>query len=196
MAELGSHNTFSYLEPLKWYMKPFRFMARCQRDNIKEQVDKNIKYFDLRVVYDFKKDCWVFAHGYMKYKGDVSRLMLDLFDFLARKYGLDYKDEVKIALNLEIMRPSKKQEEKFIEFVKILQSIYGSKHFVGGFRKYDWSYIKETNLQNPSTEGFFSSCRGNKIDDLYPEKFSIKTRKEAFEAFKKSKAEYFLIDFV
>ena len=29
--KLGTHNSMSYLPLKKWYMYPFRFMAKCQK---------------------------------------------------------------------------------------------------------------------------------------------------------------------
>jgi hypothetical protein len=29
--KIASHNSFTYLRPRRWYMRPFAFMARCQR---------------------------------------------------------------------------------------------------------------------------------------------------------------------
>jgi len=46
---LGSHNSWSYLPPKKWYMKPFRFTAQCQDWDIKTQYEHGVRCFDLRL---------------------------------------------------------------------------------------------------------------------------------------------------
>ena len=51
---LGSHNSFSYLTPTKWWMRLFTPWAKCQNKTIKEQYNAGVRYFDIRVA--FKKD--------------------------------------------------------------------------------------------------------------------------------------------
>ena len=45
--KLASHNTLSYLSPRKFYLKPFKFIARCQSKTIEEQYSNyDIRFFD------------------------------------------------------------------------------------------------------------------------------------------------------
>ena len=50
---LGSHNSWSYLTPRKWWMKLFRFVAQCQDYDIKTQYEQfGVRCFDLRLKFD------------------------------------------------------------------------------------------------------------------------------------------------
>ncbi len=51
---LGSHNSFSYLKPTKWWMRLFTPWTKCQNKTIEEQYADGVRYFDIRVA--FKKD--------------------------------------------------------------------------------------------------------------------------------------------
>ena len=52
---LGSHNSLSYLSPMKWYMIPFHFMAKCQSVDYKTQYEKyGIRLFDIRLWFNEK----------------------------------------------------------------------------------------------------------------------------------------------
>lgn len=49
---LGSHNSWSYLRPIKWWMRMLAFTARCQSKTIKQQYeDYGVRCFDLRLRY-------------------------------------------------------------------------------------------------------------------------------------------------
>ena len=61
----------SYLPPKHWFWRLFTPFWRCQNKSIKEQIDAGVKFFDLRVVWDWL-DCWQFAHGLVRFGGTVS----------------------------------------------------------------------------------------------------------------------------
>lgn len=64
---LGSHNSWTYLKPRKWWMYLLRFTARCQDKSIYEQYEKyGVRCFDLRVRFD--DNDFVIAHGIIKYR--------------------------------------------------------------------------------------------------------------------------------
>ena len=75
---IGSHNSWTYLPPKQWWLRPFAFMARCQSASITEQYEKyGVKCFDLRILYDDKGNLSV-AHGKFKYKISQSELLTQL----------------------------------------------------------------------------------------------------------------------
>lgn len=51
---LGSHNSFSYLKPTKWWMRLLTPWSKCQDKTIEEQYNDGVRYFDIRIA--FKKD--------------------------------------------------------------------------------------------------------------------------------------------
>ena len=63
---VGSHNSWSYLPSKKWWMAPFKFMAKCQDLNIIEQYEIGVRCFDLRVRFN-KKGEFILGHGFMQY---------------------------------------------------------------------------------------------------------------------------------
>ena len=70
---IGSHNTMTYLRPLKWWQRLIAFTSRCQRKTIEEQYKAGVRYFDFRV--KVKRDCNLcYAHGLMEYRYDDDRI--------------------------------------------------------------------------------------------------------------------------
>lgn len=76
MMMIGTHNTMSYLPPKRWWMRPLRVFARCQRKSLAEQIAAGVRVFDLRVYRD--NGYWCFAHGLVKFKGATLYTTLDL----------------------------------------------------------------------------------------------------------------------
>lgn len=68
---IGSHDTMTYLPAKQWYLKPFKWMAKCQNKSMEEQFNVyGIRLFDFRIKFDKHNKPW-FAHGWLKFKGDV-----------------------------------------------------------------------------------------------------------------------------
>lgn len=64
---IASHNTFSYRSPKKWYMRPIKFMAKCQAYDYKTQHEKfGVDCFDLRLFWDEDGNL-EFRHGPFSY---------------------------------------------------------------------------------------------------------------------------------
>ena len=79
----GSHNSMSYLPPKYWFWRLFTPFWRCQDKTIKEQIDAGVRFFDIRVVWDRKLDCWQFAHGLVRFgwtKRDTLNPILTLLE--------------------------------------------------------------------------------------------------------------------
>ena len=63
---LGSHNSWSYLTPIKILHKLIAFTARCQRVDIKTQYEKyGVRCFDLRIRFINNVPCVV--HNFIVY---------------------------------------------------------------------------------------------------------------------------------
>lgn len=133
---LCSHNSMSYLRPKKWYLYPFRFIAKCQSKSIKEQIENyGIRIFDLRI--GFGKDCCLeFRHGYMSFKGDV----YDVLNYL-NKYKvwvrLIYEDTQERGFNKEV------KSQLFSSYCGLLERKYSNIKFFEGRRKSDWMLLYE-----------------------------------------------------
>ena len=153
---LGTHNSMTYLNPKKWYLYPFQFIARCQSLTIKEQFEKGVRLFDIRISYTKDKEL-EFRHGALAYKGDV----LSILDWLNSQ-----NTPIKIRILLESFKEDPITESLFVKDIYKFQTLFPNLSFFEGRRKYDWKQL----IPLPTLEvaQLVSSMQGNKIDDLWP----------------------------
>ena len=159
---IGSHNSWSFLKPRKWWMRLLGFTAKCQRKNIMEQYeDYNVRMFDLRVRFYEHTHIVKPVHGFIEY---YSFIYNDL-DWL------NDKGDVAIRVILDVR--TKKQYTQlqrycFKEFCEQLVEKYPNIKFVCGDNLYN--HQNEYNFGNPlSIEELYSSVRKPKIiDDWFP----------------------------
>lgn len=157
--KLGSHNSMTYLPPLKWWMAPFKFMAKCQSENISDQYNKyGVRLFDLRIKFYNGKP--KFAHGSMLYKGDVYET-LRWIDSLKGIY-------VRIILEENTYNKKTDQAEEFKCFCKKIEANYRNIIFFGGNRKCNWERLYQFTNADPSLDDKYSSTTGTKLDDWWP----------------------------
>lgn len=185
---LGSHNSWSYLSPKKWWMKPFAFVAKCQDKSISEQFNSGVRCFDLRVRFENKK--LIVAHGAMQYKIDKNQLLKDL-NFINNLGGCY------VRILHEVRSTSQRTSESvamFKEFCKYIEETYTEikfwygKNLVDGTTEYEFS-------NNPSCEEKYSSvCPPKIIDDWIPVVYAKLNNKKILE--KGTDKDILLIDFV
>lgn len=181
--ELGTHNSMTYLKPKKWYLYPFRFVAKCQSMTLEDQYNSGIRLFDIRVTYD-RNGTPEFRHGLMAYKGDV-------YNYL--NWLNDRKEPIKIRLILEIKKPDYLIEIFFIKDCERFKELYPNLTFYEGRRKCDWKQI--VTLPTLNVEQPVSSMDGpNKLNDLWPWLYAKKHNAESRVKYKD--AEYVLMDFI
>ena len=195
---LGSHNSWSYLPLTKWWMKPFAWMARCQKKNVWLQKDDyNVKLFDLRVRFDSETGLPVVCHGLMEFETPNS-----IIDEFLKILGKNHY----VRVVLEMNKHDEFQEFKFKEFCKNLQSNYSDVHFFGGNNRTDWGcknpiYDFHTPLEDMDDK--YSSVttlfpNGPKwlkwVDDLCPVLYAKLHNKENIE--KGTNHKWLFIDFV
>lgn len=183
--KLGTHNSMSYLEPKKWYMKPFRFIAKCQNKSIEEQFEMGARMFDIRISYD-KFGVPEFRHGSMAFKGDVEEVF---------KYLNSRKTKVYVRLLLET--PGKYPTLNEISFVKdcrIWEEEYKKIVFFCGRRKSDWEVLYNFKYKEPNINQYVSSMMGNKLDDIWPWLYAKLHNKKNFKECSKTK--WALFDFI
>ena len=133
MEILGSHNSWSYLPVRKWWMKPIRFMARCQRVDIRRQYDLGVRCFDLRVRFD---EGWnaVFAHGVVEYDVSEYRIWKDL-------RWLDDKGDCYVRVIHEVRSKAQHGKDDIINFQYMcseLQKRLANIKFWCGRNLYTW----------------------------------------------------------
>lgn len=65
MFIIGSHNSWTYITPIKWWMKLIKFTAKCQNLSIIDQYKLGVTCFDLRIRY--KNGRYYISHGLVDY---------------------------------------------------------------------------------------------------------------------------------
>lgn len=186
---IGSHNSMSYLKPTKWYLNPFRFMARCQRKTLEEQYENyNARMFDFRVKFDGTTP--KFRHGLMEYDADV-------YEYL--KYLNSKKDTV-VRIILEDTKESLTQEVLFIKFCSKIKKKYKGIKFIGGIRKGDWKTLYSFGNEVTYLDKYSSNNKekspvtGTILDDLWPWLYAKFNNKKNIKL--GTTKDYLLIDFV
>lgn len=154
--EIGTHNSMTYLKPKKWYLYPFRFIAKCQSLPIEDQYRRGVRLFDIRISYD-KDNNPEFRHGSMAFKGDIYKIL---------NYLNNQKDSIKIRIILEEKKESFTKETLFIKDIVYFKERFKNLTFYEGRRKFDWRKIVD--LPDLEVIQLVSSMQGNKIDDIWP----------------------------
>ena len=186
---LQSHNSWSYIRPKKWWLRPFHFMAKCQSKSIIEQYFKyDVRAFDLRIRFD-ENGQLVVAHGPFVFDISYKKLCEDL-DFLNSK-----KCTVRILHEVR----NKKQHnwesvDGFRAFCSVMQNKYPNITFYCGRNLYNWEIDYEFGRE-PTEESFYSSVRKPYlIDDWWPWLYARFNNKKVLK--KGTDAEILAIDFV
>lgn len=185
---LGSHNSWTYLPPKKWWMFPFKFTAKCQDCNIIEQYNLGVRCFDLRV--RFNKSKLLVAHGFFEYKIDQNLLFKQL-------KWLNSCENISVRILHEVRTKNfyiKESIESFQNFCSYVEKEFPSIKFWGGSNLYNQNIDYKFHY-NPSCEGKYSSVSSPKwLDDWFPRIFAWRKNKEIRE--KGTNKEILLIDFV
>lgn len=160
---LGSHNSWSYLRPKRWWMWPFAFMARCQRYDIKTQYEKyGVRCFDLRIRFvDGMLDV---RHGIVAYNSPYANLRRSL------EYLNDKKDVYVRVLN-EARTKEQHDDysiEKFRCQCKLWEMAFPNIKFWCGRNLYDWHKDYEFENYPSCEEKYCSVCKPRIIDDWWP----------------------------
>lgn len=171
---IGSHNSWSYLTPKKWWMKLLRFTAKCQEVDIVTQYEQyNVKCFDLRVRWD-KDNNLVIAHGLIEYNITQEELEKQL-DYINSK-----KDCYVRVVN-EIRTKSKatsENESQFIYYCNYLENKYPNIKFWCGKILYKYKTLYNFKYCPTYCEQYCSVCPPKLIDDWYPKRFAKKQNKK------------------
>lgn len=136
---IGSHNSMTYLPPKNILMRLFTPFWRCQNKTIKEQIDAGVEFFDLRVVWDKKLDCWQFAHGLVQFawkKGDPLSVGLEPTLTLLETHGCLYR--------IVMERGSEYDEERFKSWFGFGADIWWKSHphCISAIRKRGWKSVR------------------------------------------------------
>lgn len=161
---IGSHQSLTYAKPLQWYLKPFHFIAKCQKKDCEEQYKLGVRLFDIRIKP--YKGTWKVAHGCMIFDIDLYKVL---------EY-LNSKNDCIVQISLEYNKMPKNADviiNSFIEEVKRLIGNYPNIKFFGFGTKWNWNkvyaYKEEPNVRILQ---LVSSTTGNRLDDWNPSIFA------------------------
>lgn len=185
---LGSHNSWSFLPPKKWWQRLIAFTARCQRLTIREQYDFGVRCFDLRI--RFIDGMAHIVHNDFDY-GLFSGYRHDL------KFLHDCGDvSVRVVHDVRTKKRYTQEDVKaFKGFCDALERTYPRIKFWFGRNLYDWNVDYEFEYMPYCTEKYSSVCSPRLIDDwwpwLYAQRHNARIRQGTYR-----KDEILLIDYV
>lgn len=189
---LGSHNSWSYLPPRRWWMKPIGFMAKCQRVDIRTQYEKyGVRCFDLRVRFN-KYGLGIVAHGIVEYCFTASKIYEDLA-------WLDAQGDCYVRVVHEVRSAKQyknRQRNLFRHFCERLEDEYKNIRFWCGRELFCWGYDYHfPGYDEPTCEERYASvCPPKLIDDWWPWLFARLHNRDILAA--GTKKDILLIDFV
>ena len=188
---IGSHNSWSFKTPVKWWMKLLSFTAKCQSKTIQEQYEKyNVKCFDLRIRFD-KDGTGMICHNNVIY-GTLDSVMGDL------SY-LNEKGDVSIRILHDVRTKKKYTEENvrlFKETCAKLESMFTNLKFWCGRNLYKWNFDYNFDYKPECLEKYSSVCPPKYIDDWWPFIYARFNNKRIRREFADGGADILLIDFV
>lgn len=185
----------SFLSPKHFWLRPFRFMARCQKRHFIDQYyAANARMFDIRFVFD-KQGRPEFAHGVITFKTPTS-FIDNLFIWLDGKA----EDE---EIWVRIINERNKDYDKFIQLCKELKIAYRHIKFFGGINKKDWKQLYDFGYGEPkfidkySSDNYdrFGTMTGWHWDDLWPWLYAKLHNKKWRDTYKEYDG-YLMQDFV
>lgn len=164
---LGSHNSWSYLRPRRWWMRLLRFTAQCQKYDIYNQYRAGVRCFDLRL--RFRCGALTITHGAIEYDYNETLLAEDLL-FLN---GLSDKVYIRVCFDVRNIADNNTNEAReFAKFCLLLERTYPKIAFYGGdnllpkenrFREYFFRSEGPT-----CDEKYASVCPPRILDDWFP----------------------------
>ncbi len=188
---LGSHNSWSFLPPRKWWQKALAFTARCQRLNIQEQYALGVRCFDLRLKLIGKH--WHVVHNSFDY-GLLDDVMYDL--------GWLHRLCREGSIYIRVLHDVRRRKDYtlhdvtlFIELCRTLTAYYPDFKFWCGRNLYNWHEDYTFDFKPQCTEMYSSVCSPRIIDDWFPLMYAKRNnawiRREEYKP-----DEILLIDFV
>ena len=190
---LGSHNSWSYLSPKKWYLKLFRFAAQCQDVDIATQyLTYKVRCFDLRLQFDDEGHTKI-VHGSMTFDYNWEDVLNDLAFLNIKKDCYvrvihDVRTE-SAHTPLRISYFQNRCKELLVKFPNIV--FWNGRNLYNGEK----DYVFKPSTDKITCEELYSSVRYPKyLDDWFPRLYALimnhKNRKKGTDK------DILLIDFV
>lgn len=162
---LATHNSMSYLEPLRWWMRLLLPLARCQTKNLRQQWEEGVRLFDLRVRWNESRCRWDFAHGPVTFEG------MDIYGACTRLciWSEDAGEKAHVRLILEYNRkPSESYiPSLFADLAFHLSELYPELHFFEFRQKWNWHQVV-LDKEPPAFRQCVGSMSGKWYGKLWP----------------------------
>lgn len=186
---LQSHNSWSYIKPKKWWLRPFHFLVKCQNKSIVNQFyEYDVRVFDLRVRFN-EYGVPIVAHGFFVFDIEFGDLIKDLAFLNSKKCTVRVIHEVRSKSQY-----TEQSVERFRAFCSQMQNNFPDITFYGGRNLFNWEIDYDFGYE-PSEASYYSSVRKPYlIDDWFPWLYARLHNKKVLK--KEIDADILAIDFV
>ena len=159
---LGSHNSFTYLPPSRWWMWATAPWSRCQSKSLAEQIKAGVRFFDVRCKWNDRQGTFVVAHGLYVTDESVENILNVL-----NGYGLDRVIHFRLILEYNRDPKSTDIEKEFCNLVmRCRQGRCPNLHFHSAVLKWSWQYIYASKPLTPLCD-WYCSAREPKWRQLF-----------------------------
>lgn len=193
--EIGSHNSWSFKKVKQWWLRPFTWVARCQKHNLQLQYMDGARCFDLRLRYNEEKKIWETAHGLATFVGgeDWKEDLKEMNVFLSNKNPVCCR----VLLEDTIFNQSIAQDYAFYDVCKWLEETFPNIKFFGGWptrRRWRQNIYNFQHKEPTLYDMYSSSCLANAKNKIWPWLYARKHNHENIE--RGTSLDYLFIDFV
>lgn len=134
---IGSHNTLSYLKPVKWWQKLLNPWTKCQLIDILTQKEIGVRYFDIRIRPVMVDGKYVphYCHNNVDYGKTDERVFM-----VINHWSLDLKIYLRITLDVrEKPEDADEMQTWFLNYIQYLKNKYPHINFDSIKVFWDWS---------------------------------------------------------
>lgn len=150
---IGTHNSWTYLRPTKWWMRLLRWSGQCQTLSIKEQLARGVRCFDLRIRH--RNGEVVVAHGLIEYDISLHELVENL-EAIDRAGGCYVRLLHEVRTNRQWKRSG---TDSFGDFCEWARCRFDNITFFGGRNLYNWEREYNFGTDEPTIEDAYGSVR-------------------------------------
>lgn len=137
---LASHNSMSYLSPTTLWMKMCKPWSKCQNRTIEEQIEKGVRFFDLRILPHRVGNTYEahFCHNTIDYGKVNLDKSLGQIDKTAVTFGMNFY--VRVTLDVRTKpKDANEMSEWFKQYVSKLKELYPNVIFDSVKIFWEWS---------------------------------------------------------
>ena len=160
---LQSHNSWSYLKPIRWWMYLIRFTAKCQSKSIAEQyIFYGVRSFDLRIKPT--KNGIRVAHGLVVYDYTENDILRDL-------EMIDRCGDCSVRMVLEVRNKNEysiKNISAFCNFCMKAEKLFTHTSYYYGKNLYNYNVDYYYKYEPKELGLYASNSKPAIIDDWWP----------------------------